>query len=54
MPNQPRATNRAHPIRFEDELWQAVRAIADEDGVSASEVVREATRRHVEARQAER
>lgn len=47
MPNRPRPSNPARPVRVEDALWDEVRAIASEDGVSASEVVREAVSRYV-------
>ena len=46
MPNQPRDDNRAHAIRFDDVLWAAVLTMATREGVAASEVVREAVRRH--------
>jgi len=48
MPNKPRPSNPARPVRIEDDLWAQVRAIAEESEVSASEVVREALRRHVQ------
>ena len=51
MPNQPRADNPAHAIRIEDEDWSAVEALARQDGVSSSAVVRERlVRRYVAQR----
>lgn len=49
MPNKPRPENPARPIRF-DTLWPEVERIAEEDGVSKSEVVREAVREYVDRR----
>jgi len=54
MPNRPRPENKARPVRIEDGLWSAVRAIAEEDGVSASVVVREAVRRYIQYRKRKR
>ena len=54
MPNKPRPENPARPVRIEDGLWSAVRAIAEEDGTSPSEVVREAVKRYVKARKRRR
>ena len=50
MPNKPRPENPARPVRIEDGLWAEVRALAAEDGVKASEIVREAVRRYVKLR----
>lgn len=50
MPNKPRPSNPARPVRVEDELWSAVRAIATEDQTTPSEVVREAVRRYIKLR----
>lgn len=50
MPNKPRPENPARPVRIEDPLWAEVRALAELDKVSASEIVREAVRRYVKAR----
>ncbi len=47
MPDQPRPDNRAHPVRMDDELWQAVRDRAARDEVTASEVVRSAVRSYL-------
>lgn len=54
MPNKPRPENPARPVRIEDALWAEVQAIAAEDEVAASEVVREAVRRYVKARKRRR
>ena len=45
MPNQPRDDNPGRTVRIPDDLWARVRARAERDGASASEVVREALRR---------
>jgi predicted transcriptional regulator len=50
MPNKPRPTNPARPVRIEDELWAEVQALAAEDETTSSAVVREAVRRYVKAR----
>ena len=40
MPNQPKTPARA--VRIDDETWAELRAVADRDGVTASDVVRRA------------
>jgi predicted HicB family RNase H-like nuclease len=50
MPNQPRADNPARPVRVEDELWQAAKEAAAEDGTSVSAVIRDALERYVAER----
>ena len=50
MPNKPRPNNPARPVRIEDGPWVAVQEIAAEDGISASEVVREAVHRYIKLR----
>ena len=45
MPNQPATPNRN--VRIADPLWDAVQRIADDQGISASEVVRRALQAYV-------
>lgn len=45
MPNSPATPNRN--IRIADDLWDEVQRIADDQGVSSSEVVRRALRAYV-------
>lgn len=40
MPNAPKTPARA--VRISDEVWAALRDAADRDGVTVSDVVREA------------
>ena len=40
MPNQPRDDNPGRTVRIPDDLWARVRARAERDGASPSEVVR--------------
>jgi predicted transcriptional regulator len=47
MPNKPRPENPVRPVRVEDGLWRAAKAIAAERGESLSNVMREALRRYV-------
>ena len=47
MPNQPRPENRHRMVRVEDELWQAAKTTAANQGTTVSEVIREALRRFV-------
>lgn len=44
MPNQPRPENRHRMVRVEDELWEAAKAAAKDQGTTVSEVMREALR----------
>lgn len=44
MPNQPRPSNRHRMVRVEDELWQAARAKAADEGTTVSVVIRDALR----------
>jgi hypothetical protein len=45
-PNQPK--NAARPVRIDDATWDAVKAEALERGITASDVVREAIREHLD------
>lgn len=45
MPNQPKT--QARHIRVPDDLWTQITALAAAEGVTASDVVREAVRQHV-------
>ena len=47
MPNKPRPENRHRMVRVEDELWEAAKAAAADEGTTVSEVIREALRRYV-------
>lgn len=53
MANQPRPDNPGRVVRVDDELWALVKAIAAENEVSASEVVREALRAYVKRTRAD-
>lgn len=44
MPNKPRPENRHREVRVEDELWRAAGEAARAEGVTRSEVMREALR----------
>jgi antitoxin component of RelBE/YafQ-DinJ toxin-antitoxin module len=48
MPNKPRPENRHRMVRVEDELWEAAKQAARDQGTTVSEVMREALRRLVE------
>ena len=39
VPNQPREGRSMRAVRLDDQLWQAVRDRAEEDGVTATDVV---------------
>lgn len=45
-PNQPKTP--ARPVRIDDDTWDAVKTEAAARGVTASDVVREAIREHLE------
>lgn len=45
MPNQPATPVRS--VRVPDEVWEAVRARADDDGVTVTEVVLRALKRYL-------
>lgn len=47
MPNQPRANNRHRMVRVEDDLWEAAKTAAHENGTTVSAVIREALRQYV-------
>lgn len=47
MPNKPRPENRHRMVRVEDELWEAAKAEAAEQGTTVSKVIREALRKFV-------
>ncbi len=42
MPNQPRPSNPARPVRVEDDLWTAAGEACDELGTDRSAVMRDA------------
>lgn len=50
MPNKPRADNPVRPVRVENELWNAAKAKAANDGTTVSAVIRKALRAYVHAR----
>lgn len=50
MPNAPRANNRHRMVRVEDELWEAAKARAVDEGTTVSAVIREALRTYVAGR----
>lgn len=45
VPNQPQTPGRS--VRVPDDLWEAVRRIADSEGVTMTEIVIRALRRYV-------
>jgi predicted HicB family RNase H-like nuclease len=47
MPNKPRPENRHRMVRVEDELWEAAKIAAAEQGTTRAEVMREALRKLV-------
>lgn len=44
MPNQPRPDNRHRMVRVTDDLWNAAKSAAREDGTTISEIIRQALR----------
>jgi predicted HicB family RNase H-like nuclease len=44
MPNKPRPENRHRMVRVEDELWEAAKVAAANEGATRAEVMREALR----------
>lgn len=44
MPNQPRPDNPHRSVRVEDQLWQAAKEAADQEGTTRGDVMREALR----------
>ena len=48
MPNQPKTPARA--VRIDDETWSALGDEADEKGVTISDVVRDALKKHLARR----
>lgn len=48
MPNKPRPENRHRMVRVEDELWEAAKVAAANQGTTRAEVMREALRELVE------
>lgn len=48
MPNQPATPNRN--IRASDELWDLVKRIAEDDGLTATDVVLRAIKREIRER----
>lgn len=40
MPNKPRRENRHRMVRVEDDLWEAAKAAAAEEGTTVSAVMR--------------
>jgi predicted transcriptional regulator len=49
VPNQPKTPMRG--LRLDPDLWDAVQREAQERGVSASDVMREAIREHIDRRE---
>lgn len=49
MPNQPRPENRHRMVRVEDELWEAAKRAASQEGTTVSAVMRDALRSYVAA-----
>ena len=47
VPNQPREGRSMRAVRLDDQLWQAVRDRAEEDGVTATDVVAAALHEYV-------
>lgn len=47
MPNKPRPENRHRMVRVEDDLWEAAKVAADQEGTTRAEVMREALRQLV-------
>lgn len=47
MPNKPRPGNRHRMVRVENDLWEAAKAKAREQGTTVSAVIRDALRRFV-------
>lgn len=52
MPNAPRPNNRHRMVRVEDDLWDAAKEAAADDGTTVSAVVRECLRQYVEQHRA--
>lgn len=48
MPNAPRPGNPARAVRVEDELWQAAKVKARENGETVSDVLRRCLETYVE------
>ncbi len=48
MPNQPRPSNPARPVRVEDDLWTAAGEACDELGTDRSTVMRDALRKVID------
>lgn len=51
MPNKPRPSNPARPVRIEDDLWREVQRLAERRGVSASAIVRTAVAQYIKRSQ---
>lgn len=51
MPNAPRGDNPHRSVRVEDDLWEAARIAAAEEGTTRGDVMREALRQLVERNQ---
>lgn len=47
MPNKPRPDNPVRPVRVENDLWQAAKTTAANQGTTVSAVIREALRGYV-------
>ena len=50
MPNKPRPENRHRMVRVEDELWEAAKEAAAQEGTTVSAVIRDALKRYVNKR----
>jgi len=48
VPNKPRHENRHRMVRVEDELWEAAKDQATEQGTTVSAVIRTALQRFVD------